>query len=69
MQKYYVDNGYTGMNYNRPDYQRMMDDIRSGKINCVIVKDISRLGRHFVMTSEYVEKSFSYDECQAHLYQ
>ena len=56
--EYYVDNGYTGMNYNRPDYQRMMDDIRSGKINCVIVKDISRLGRHFVMTSEYVEKVF-----------
>lgn len=56
--EYYVDNGYTGMNYNRPDYQRMMDDLRSGKINCVIVKDISRLGRHFVMTSEYVEKVF-----------
>ena len=55
---YYVDNGYTGMNFNRPDFQRMMDDLRSGKINCVIVKDISRLGRHFVMTSEFVEKIF-----------
>lgn len=56
--EYYVDNGYTGMNYNRPDFQRMMADIRSGKINCVIVKDVSRLGRHFVMTSEFVEKIF-----------
>lgn len=55
---YYSDNGYTGMNFNRPDFQRMMNDIRSGKINGVIVKDISRLGRHFVMTSEYVEKIF-----------
>ena len=56
--EYYVDNGYTGMNFSRPDFQRMMNDLRSGKINCVIVKDISRLGRHFVMTSEYVEKIF-----------
>ncbi len=56
--EYYVDNGYTGMNFNRPAFQRMMNDIRSGKINCVIVKDVSRLGRHFVMTSEFVEKIF-----------
>lgn len=58
IEDYYVDNGYTGMNFNRPDWQRMMDDLRAGKINCVIVKDISRLGRHFVMTSEIVEKVF-----------
>lgn len=56
--EYYVDNGYTGMNFNRPAFQRMMNDLRSGKINCVIVKDVSRLGRHFVMTSEFVEKIF-----------
>lgn len=54
----YSDNGYTGMNYNRPDFQRMMADLRSGRINCVIVKDISRLGRHFIQTSEYVERIF-----------
>lgn len=56
--EYYVDNGYTGMNFNRPDFQRMLNDLRTGKINCVIVKDISRLGRHFVMTGELVEKIF-----------
>ena len=56
--EYYVDNGYTGINFNRPAFQRMMNDLRSGKINCVIVKDVSRLGRHFVMTSEFVEKIF-----------
>ena len=56
--EYYVDNGYTGMNFNRPDFQRMLNDLRTGKINCVIVKDISRLGRHFVMTGELVEKVF-----------
>lgn len=54
--EYYVDNGYTGMNYKRPAFQRMLNDLRSGKINCVIVKDISRFGRHFVQTSEFVEK-------------
>lgn len=54
----YSDNGYTGMNYNRPGFKKMMEDLRSGRINCVIVKDISRLGRHFIQTSEYVERIF-----------
>jgi len=54
----YSDNGYTGMNYNRPDFLRLMQDIRSGRINCIIVKDISRLGRHFLQTSEFVERIF-----------
>lgn len=54
----YADNGYTGMNFKRPDFMRMMQDLQSGKINCVIVKDVSRLGRHFVLTSEYVERIF-----------
>lgn len=56
--EFYADNGYTGMNFNRPGFQRMLKDIYSGRINCVIVKDISRLGRHFVMTGEFVEKIF-----------
>lgn len=53
----YSDNGYTGMNYTRPDFNRLMDDIRSGRVNCVIVKDVSRLGRSFIMTSELVERT------------
>lgn len=52
----YSDNGYTGMNFNRPDFIRLMQDIRSGRINCIIVKDISRFGRHFLQTSEFVER-------------
>lgn len=55
---FYSDNGYTGMNYNRPDFKRMINDLGSGLINCVIIKDISRLGRHFILTSEYVESIF-----------
>ncbi len=53
----YYDNGYTGMNYERPGFLRMFQDLKSGRINCVIVKDISRLGRHFVETSELVERT------------
>lgn len=55
--EYYTDNGFSGMNYNRPGFQRMMEDLRGGKIDCVIVKDISRFGRHFLLTSEYVERT------------
>lgn len=54
----YSDNGYTGMNYERPGFKRMMEDLKKGRINCVIVKDISRLGRHFLQTSTLVEKTF-----------
>lgn len=54
----YSDNGYTGMSFERPDFHRLFQDIQSGKINCVIVKDISRLGRHFIMTSNFVERIF-----------
>lgn len=52
----YTDNGYTGMNFKRPDFLRMKEDFLSGRINCIIVKDVSRFGRNFVITSEYVEK-------------
>lgn len=54
----YADHGYTGMNFKRPGFARMLEDLKSGRINCVIIKDISRLGRHFVLTSEYVERIF-----------
>lgn len=54
----YMDYGKTGMNYKRPGFQAMFSDLEAGKINCVIVKDVSRLGRHYIMTSEYVEKIF-----------
>ena len=40
----YSDNGYTGMNFNRPDFIRLMQDVRSGRVNCIIVKDICQSG-------------------------
>ena len=54
----YIDPGYTGTNFNRPDFQRMIKDIQAGKVNMVITKDLSRLGRDYIETGEYVEKWF-----------
>jgi len=55
----YIDDGYSGLYFsNRPDFQRMMEDICSGKIQGVITKDISRLGREHIETSNYIERIF-----------
>jgi hypothetical protein len=51
----YVDNGYTGTNFDRPDFTRLMDDVRTGKIQCIVVKDLSRFGRDFLETGYYIE--------------
>jgi site-specific DNA recombinase len=55
---YYVDDGYSGTNFNRPDFQRMIDDIEADKINMVIVKDLSRLGRNYILAGQYTEIYF-----------
>lgn len=54
----YTDNGFSGMSFDRPGYKEMMEDLENGVIDTVIVKDISRLGRHYILTSELVEKTF-----------
>jgi len=54
----YIDDGYSGTNYNRPDFQRMLDDIENGSINMVVVKDLSRLGRNYLMTGQYTDIYF-----------
>ncbi len=54
----YVDDGYTGTNFNRPEFQRMIADIEAKKINCVIVKDLSRFGRDYIDTGRYLERYF-----------
>ena len=54
----YIDQGFTGTNFNRPGFQRMIKDINLKKINMVITKDLSRLGRDYIETGEYIEKWF-----------
>ena len=54
----YVDDGFTGTNFDRPAFQRMLKDIESGRINCVITKDLSRLGRDYIQCGYYVEQYF-----------
>ena len=53
--RFYVDDGYSGTNFNRPDFQRMMDDVNSGQIGAIIVKDMSRFGRDYIMVGYYTE--------------
>ena len=54
----YVDDGYTGTDSNRHDFQRMLNDIKAKKINCVIVKDLSRLSRNYIEAGQYLEYLF-----------
>lgn len=54
----YIDNGTTGTNFDRPAFRQMMEDVESGKVNCIIVKDLSRLGRNTIDTGYYIEKYF-----------
>ncbi len=54
----YIDDGWSGTNFDRPSFQRMIDDIEDGKINCVVTKDLSRLGRNYILTGQYTEIYF-----------
>ena len=56
--EFYVDDGFTGRNFNRPAFQRMISDIEAGRISCVITKDLSRLGRNYIESGSYMEVFF-----------
>ncbi|MDD6515327.1 MAG: recombinase family protein [bacterium] len=56
----YVDRHVTGTKFDRPEFNRMITDIRSGKIDCVVVKDLSRLGRNYLEAGDYIEKIFPF---------
>lgn len=58
MIEFYTDDGYSGVNFDRPGFQRMLQDIKENKINCVIVKDLSRLGRNYIEAGRYIERLF-----------
>lgn len=54
----YIDDGFTGTDFNRPSFQRLLEDMKNRKINCVIVKDLSRLGRNYIEVGNYIEQVF-----------
>lgn len=55
-----VDDGYSGVNFDRPAFRQMLEDIKSGKVNCVVTKDLSRFGRNHIEVGKYLEKIFPY---------
>ena len=55
-----VDDGYSGVDFDRPSFREMMNDIRSGKVNCVIVKDLSRFGRNHIEMGKYLQQIFPF---------
>lgn len=55
----YIDDGFSGLNFNRPSFRRMINDIENGKIDIVVTKDLSRLGRDYIQTGYYIDVYFS----------
>ena len=58
LKEFYVDNGYSGTSLDRPGFNRLLDDITQGKINMIMVKDLSRLGRNHIEVNKYIEDIF-----------
>ena len=54
----YCDDGFSGLNFERPAFQKMIQDIENGMINCVVVKDLSRLGRDYIGIGYFTEQYF-----------
>ena len=54
----YVDDGFTGSNFDRPSWKRLMKDLENGKVNTIITKDLSRMGRDYISMGEYIERIF-----------
>ena len=55
---HYTDDGWSGTNFERPDWKRLLNDIEDGKVNCVIVKDMSRIGRNYLQVGFYTDVLF-----------
>jgi len=56
---FFVDDGYSGTSFERPGFQKMLDEVEAGNVSCVIVKDLSRFGRNFAMTGMYTNITFA----------
>lgn len=56
----YADNGFSGTNFERPEFTRLMNNVKTGKVNCIVVKDLSRLGRNYIETGNLIENVFPF---------
>lgn len=56
----YIDNGQTGTDFERPEWERMMEDAKKGRINCIVVKDLSRFARNYLEAGDYLEEIFPF---------
>ncbi|MCM1134724.1 MAG: recombinase family protein [Clostridium sp.] len=56
----YCDNGHTGTNFERPQFERLLQDVKAGKLDCIVVKDLSRFGRNYWETGNYLERIFPF---------
>lgn len=54
----YIDDGYSGTDFDRPDFQRLLEDMKAGKFNTIIIKDLSRLGRNYIEAGNFIEQIF-----------
>lgn len=57
---YYIDDGFLGTNFNRPAFKKLIEDVKNKKINCIIVKDLSRFGRDYIQVNNYLDKIFPF---------
>jgi len=55
-----IDDGFTGSNFDRPSFKKMLEDVKAGRTNCIIVKDLLRFGRNYLDAGEYIEKIFPF---------
>ena len=54
----YIDDGYSGTNFDRPGVKRLLDDAKAGEINTIVVKDLSRFGRNYILVGQYIDYVF-----------
>ncbi len=54
----YIDDGYSGASFDRPEFKRMMDDVYAGKVTCIVVKDLARFGREYIEAGRLIQKTF-----------
>jgi site-specific DNA recombinase len=58
--KEFVDDGYSGVHFDRPAFNHMIEEVKIGNVNCIVVKDLSRFGRNFIEAGKYIERIFPF---------